>query len=368
MWIYPDQHFPDATAYKAIGKEIFSGKLITNNIYMPLYPIWSYITGLGVGQLLMDILISVASVWLIFSLSLYFFQDRMMALLSAFIASIYPHFIFYSVSGLTEIFFTFLLLLSFLLFYKERIFLAIVISILAVLVKPTFDFLNPVLVVLFVRYVHDGSWKKVIQYLFVYAISYMIIMSPWWMHQHKKYGEFVRLSLGDGIVLYTGNNPLNRSGGGIVGTDVDMSSFNNEKNPVIRNNKMKRVAIEYIASNPDHFVELAGLKFLRFWRLWPYTQHYQQWYVVTAFLLSYGLILFLAIGFMLRSGRRYFRKLVPIFALFSYLTLVHMVTIGSIRYRFPLEPFLIIFASYFLVDVLKNKAQLIQLTNKPTDI
>ena len=55
MWVYPDQHFPDAVAYRTIGEEIFAGKLITNNIYMPLYPIWSYITGQGMIQLLMDI-------------------------------------------------------------------------------------------------------------------------------------------------------------------------------------------------------------------------------------------------------------------------------------------------------------------------
>jgi hypothetical protein len=202
--------------------------------------------------------------------------------------------------------------------------------------------------------VHDGSWKKVTQYLAVYAVSYMVIMSPWWMHQYQKYGEFVRLSLADGIVLYSGNNKLNKTGGGIMGLDVNIDQFANEKNPVIKNNRMKVAAIEYVVQNPDRFIELAGLKFLRFWRLWPHTQFYQQWYVVATSLLSYGLVLFLAISFMLRSGKKYFRKLLPIFAIFGYLTLVHMVTIGSIRYRFPLEPFLIIFAGYLTVDILKK--------------
>jgi len=354
MWIYPDQHFPDAVAYETIGKEIFSGKIVTNHIYMPLYPIWSYITGGGAVQILMDIFVSVINVWLVFLLSFHLFQNRLTALLSATIAAFYPHFIFYSVSGLTEIFFTFLLLLSFLLFYKKRFFLAIVISIMAILVKPTFDLLNPILVVIFIRYVHDGSWKKFARYLSIYAISYMVIMSPWWLHQYQKYGEFVRLSLGDGIVLYSGNNLLNKTGGGIMGLDVNIDQFSNEKNPVIRNNKMKNAAIEYIIQNPAHFSELAGLKFLRFWRLWPHTEHYQQWYVVAASLLSYGVILFLAIGFLFHNMRIYLRKLIPIFTLFGYLTLIHMVTIGSIRYRFPLEPFLIIFASYFFIDITKK--------------
>jgi 4-amino-4-deoxy-L-arabinose transferase-like glycosyltransferase len=358
MWIYPDQHFPDAVAYRTIGKEIFSGDMVTNNIYMPLYPIWSFITGGGIVQVFMDILISVVSVWLVFLLSFGLFKNRLAALISSAIAAIYPHFLFYSVSGLTEVFFTFLLLLTFLLFYKKRFFLAITISILSILVKPTFDFLNPILVIIFVGLVHTCGWKKVIQYLFIYSACYMLIMSPWWMHQYQKYGEFVRLNLGDGIVLYSGNNSLNKTGGGVGresgASDMDLSKFNHFINPVNRNKAMKKEAIDYITNNPGRFIDLAGIKFLRFWRLWPYTDHYQQWYVIAASLLSYGVILFLSVGFIFRHAREHFRKLTPVFVLFTYLTLVHMITIGSIRYRFPLEPFLIIFAGYFIVDILKK--------------
>ena len=193
MWIYPDQHFPDAAAYKAIGEEIFAGKMITNNIYMPLYPMWSYITGGGIVQILMDIVISVISVWLIFLLSFCLFKDRLAAILSSIIAALYPHFLFYSVSGLTEVFYTFLLLLSFLLFYKKKFFMAIIISILALLVRPTFDFLNPILIILFVGFVHASGWRKVVQYLSIYAIAYIVIMSPWWVHQYQKYDEFLEI-------------------------------------------------------------------------------------------------------------------------------------------------------------------------------
>ena len=87
-----------------------------------------------------------------------------------------------------------------------------------------------VLIVLFVGFVHALGWRLVLKYVGIYFIIYLVIMSPWWMHQYQKYGEFVRLNLADGIVLYSGNNPLNKTGGGIVGSDVDMSSFNNEIN------------------------------------------------------------------------------------------------------------------------------------------
>ena len=362
MWLYPDQNFPDSEAYKTIGKEIFSGNIITNNIYMPLYPILSYLTGGGQIQILVDIVISVMSIWLIFLLSMHLFKDRLTALLSASIGAFYPHFLFYSVSGLTEVFYTFLLLLSFVLFYRKMIVWAIIILILALLVRPTFDLLNPIIVILFVILVHKLNWIKVSKYIGIYLFSYIVIMSPWWAHQYFKYDTFVRLNLGDGVVLYAGNNPLNQSGGGINGVDVDESRFIGISDPVDRNKAQKDAAIEYIISNPGRFLEMAGVKFLRFWRLWPYANEYQQWHIVAASLLSYGSILVMAIGFVLRNSKKYFRKTLPIFALFGYLTLVHMVTIGSIRYRFPLEPFLIIFASFFLTDVLKNKNWFVYIT------
>jgi hypothetical protein len=183
-------------------------------------------------------------------------------------------------------------------------------------------------------------------------------MSPWWVYQHDKYGQFVRLTLADGIILYSGNNPMNKTGGGVGNrtgiSDVDLTKFYQISDPIERNNEMKKEAIEYIMANPTHFVKMSAVKFIRFWRLWPFTEHYQQWYIFASSLLSYGVVLALSVGFLLRNTKNNIIKLLPIFALIVYLTLVHMVTIGSIRYRFPLEPFLIIFASQFLFDSMKN--------------
>ena len=354
MWLYPDQNFPDAQAYKTIGQEIFTGKIITNHIYMPLYPILSYVSGGGSFQILLDIIFSVLSIWLMYLTSAFIFKDRIAALSSAAIAAIYPHFVFYSVSGLTEVFYTFLLLLSIFLFYKKYIVLGIIISILGLLVKPSLDFLNPILVFMFVIFVHKMDWRKASKYLGIYFISYIIIMSPWWIHQYQKYDSFVRLSLGDGVVLYTGNNPLNKSGGGINGVDVDETIFNQIDSPIDRNIAQKNEAIKYIIENPIQFVKMSGVKFKRFWRLWPYAEEYTQWYIIFISILSYGVVLLLSLGFLFRNSKKYVEKLSPIFALFVYLTLVHMITIGSIRYRFPLEPFLIIFAGYFFVDIIRD--------------
>ena len=46
-------------------------------------------------------------------------------------------------------------------------------------------------------------------------LVYVALMTPWWAYNYARYGQFVRLNLAGGIVLYTGNNPLNVSGGGV---------------------------------------------------------------------------------------------------------------------------------------------------------
>ena len=357
-YVYPDQNFPDAGAYRTMGIELFSGDLVSNHIYMPLYPILTYMAGSESAQIMIDIILSVIMIYIIYALSMQLFNNKASALIAALISALYPHFIFYSVSGLTETFFTVLLLFSFLSFYKNQFILAIVILALAVLTRPTLDLINPLLVFIFSFFVFQKGNKQSIKYVFVYILVYLTLMTPWWFYQHNKYDDFVRLTLADGIVLYSGNNSMNVTGGGVGRrngvSDADLRIFNNIKDPIERNNAMKADAFNYIIDHPAHFVKMAAIKFVRFWRLWPYTEHYQQWYIVASSLLSYGVVLILSIGFVIKNSKAKFLLLLPIFILIMYLSAVHMVTIGSIRYRFPLEPFLIIFASSYVVDLAKN--------------
>jgi hypothetical protein len=356
--LYPDQNFPDARAYRTMGYQLFNGEVITNHIYMPLYPILTYIAGSITVQILIDILLSTSMVLVIYLLSMELFSNKIGALLAAFIASLYPHFIFYALSGLTETSFTLLLLTSFLFFYKKRIFLAIFLLVLTVLIRPSLDLINPILVLIFSLYFYKLGYLNSFKNVSIYLIIYILIMSPWWIYQHDKYGQFVRLTLADGIILYSGNNPMNKTGGGVGNetgeSDADLTKFNTILDPINRNNEMKKEAIKYISANPFHFIKMSAIKFIRFWRLWPHTEHYQQWYIVASSLFSYGLVLALSVGFVVCNLKNNFKKLLPIFVLVVYLTVVHMVTIGSIRYRFPLEPFLIIFASQFLFDLINK--------------
>ncbi len=221
--------------------------------------------------------------------------------------------------------------------------------VLTILVRPTLDLLAPSLVAGFALLIERASIRQGAYRVAQYACIYLVLMTPWWIDNYLHYGTFVRLDLGAGIVLYSGNNPLNTSGGGVIGdekgSDVDVTAFASITDPVQRNVALERAAWNFIEGHPGRFVELAGIKFVRFWRLWPYAGEYEKPWIIAASILSYGLLLAAAALYLVGAGRRNLRLLAPILLLTVYLTLVHMATIGSIRYRFPLEPFIVMLGS-----------------------
>jgi hypothetical protein len=103
--------------------------------------------------------------------------------------------------------------------------------------------------------------------------------------------------------------------------------------------------MDYIAAEPVGFIERAARKFCRFWNVVPNAEVYSGNVYRIVSVLSFGPVLLLA-AFCVLLWRRTARTLVPIYLLIGYFTLVHMVTIASLRYRLPIEPFLIVMAAY----------------------
>lgn len=348
LFFMPGLAFGDTNAYLEDGRGLFETGQIVNHLYMPLYSVLAYVTGGGTGTKLVDIGLSVVTVVLIRQLSLEIFQRESYALTAALMAAVYPHFLFYSVARLSETLFILLICAAFLAFYRLRFNLGSILLVLAILTRPSADLVAPVLVIGFAAFVHRKTPGQCLAHLGKYLVIYSVLMSPWWVHNYVKYDTFVRLSLGNGPVLYAGNNERNTSGGGVINNkatdDVDYGQFSHIGDPVARNTAMKNAAFRFILDNPGRFFRLSMTKFVRFWRLWPYAPEYRQPHIIVASILSYGSVLMLAILFLIGNLRDHWRVLAPLLIFSGYLTAIHMVTIGSIRYRLPVEPFLIILA------------------------
>ena len=357
--LYPSKVLPDTYTYLKIGEEIFSGKIIQTPLHMPGYGIWmflfNFITQNNYGVIIGDIVVSCLTVYVIYLLSYEIFKKKKISIISALIFALYPFSIFYSISALSETLFVFLLLLSILMFYRNDFFYGSLLIILSIYIKPTPDIFAPFLILIFSLVIKKYSFKKSIFHLCIYYTLYILLLSPWWFHNWKKYDGFVRINLSGGYHLYSGNNIKNKTGGGIGGIDVDhnWSDEDIKYRGIEFHNKFKKEAYNFIKESPKEFVNLTMIKFLRFWQIYPYTDEYKGTIYKLISTLSYGIILILSILFIFNS-KKFLRIISPLLTIIFFTTAIHCITIASIRYRYPIEPILIIFASYTIYKYLKK--------------
>jgi len=364
--------FGDTDIYIRIGNELFDKNsefyingLVSSSVHMPGYPTWIYLLNFlsqnQIGYLTGDIIISGITIYIIYQLSQVIFNDEWVSKISAFIFSIYPFSIFYSISGLSETLYVFLILSSILLFYKNYFFYGSIVIILSIYVKGISDYIAPILILIFSFFVYKDTFKQGLQRFFLYFLTYCVIMSPWWVHNWNKYNKFVRTDLAYGYHMYAGNNFMNKSGGGSGGTDVDNSQIlgyeiRQRWNPsdYIRSDKIfKKEAYNYILEDPNRFLKQYIKKFYRFWSFVPYAKEYKNLtYSIISF-VSFGFIFFLSIIFLLQNFKSYFYKISPLLTFLGIMTAIYTLTIVSLRYRYPIEPIMIIFASFSLKRILK---------------
>ncbi len=354
--------FPDTKTYYEAGQSLFQTGFMQSDITMPLYPIWSYLLGGGRIQKFIEVLVSVMTIWVLARVSFEIFKSKLVQVLTALIMAGYPYLAYYSVTQLTETLFIFLMAISYLLFYRQRCGLAIFVLVFTILLRPTFDFVGPLVVLAFAAVVHHQRGRSLLKSFCHYIVLYLLVMAPWWIHNYSKYDRFVRLNLAEGYVWISGHNPLNQSGGGIQyeegkGGDVDLRPyFENYSDPYERNQAMKKDAFDYIKSDIPHFLKMTGVKFLRFWRLYPYASEFSSPVYVIVSLFSFAPILILALISMAFYTKDVWLRMAPVFLFIAYLTFVHSVTIASLRYRLPLEPFLIMMAAFALKNIISRLA------------
>jgi 4-amino-4-deoxy-L-arabinose transferase-like glycosyltransferase len=354
--VLPDQSaiLGDAIAYRQAGQAFWETGQLGTPYYMPLYPVTIASLGPGWPQMLADIILSTVSVWLIYLLANVMFDDKRVALLAAATAAIYPYLIFYAVVGLSETLFITLVLAAYACWYRDQNVGAAVFAVLAILTRPVFDLVAPVLVVVFAVVVHRQTVRIALRNLLMYAAVYCAMMSPWWLHNYNAYGSFVRLNTGAGLALFSANNPSNQGGGFDINLGVSAAPFDRIANPVERDHAMRDAAFAYMKSDLGRTLWQAVLRFERFWRPWAHAETYSSPLYVLLSVASFAPVLLMAIMFCLLRGISDFRRIAPPLVFIGCLTLVHMVFPGSLRYRLPVEPFLMILAAAGIVDLAKR--------------
>ena len=181
----------------------------------------------------------------------------------------------------------------------------------------------------------------------------LLTLLPWAMRNRSALGEMVWLTTNDGITLYDGWNFDNVTGGSDQGFVTQMPQLG-LMNEVDRNAYLKEKAFDAIRERPGRAVALAVKKAGRTWSPVPLSQQGQPLYVVAGLVHAvplFGLALAgLLSGAMSRAGKALL--LLPA----GYLTLVHMASVGSVRYRLPADPALAVLAGAGVATLLGGVA------------
>jgi len=306
------------------------------------------------GVKLIMAVLSTVTIFLMARLCFSICQDNRAASLAAFICAIYPFFIFYSARVLSETVFLFFMTLFFwLLFDKSRSPLSRGVAAgLMHLTKPIFFYLFP-LIWTWQYMVQKLSFKKVL----LGALTTLVVASPWVIRNYLIFDDLVVNTASSGHILWEGNNPWNNTGG-VSGSfedpDAWLAVVPEGLSELEEDEWKKAEAIAFIKSHPMVFVKNAVRKLKRFWNFWPNSANHQGWIYKLIALGSFGpILLFAMIGTILL--KQYRKELLLMIGVAAYLSALHAVILGSIRYRLPLEPLMIVVASMTLGHLWKKQ-------------
>jgi 4-amino-4-deoxy-L-arabinose transferase-like glycosyltransferase len=187
--------------------------------------------------------------------------------------------------------------------------------------------------------------------LIVSACAFALL--PWTIRNWQVTGHVVPMTLWLGPSLYDGLNPQATG-------DSDMQFFDDEKlmargmSEYEMNRHYTDKALRYALDHPAHSAELALIKLGRFWKPWPNAARFSNWpmrLAVAGFFLPL-LILALRGWYVCRSRTWCWLLTVgPIL----YFSAIHMVFVGSLRYRLPAEYPLAVLAGVALAGLMAGR-------------
>ena len=188
-------------------------------------------------------------------------------------------------------------------------------------------------------------------------------MMPWWIRNGRVTGHFVPTTLQVGASLYDGWNP-HATGASDMSyvpafeaaerkAEAEGVADTRDTFEYRLNQRMRDAAVSWARQNPDAVLRLALVKFVRIWNIWPNEPAFSRPVVRLAVAVTYLPLLILGlVGAYQAIGRGWPYVLCFLPAL--YLTMLHMIFIGSIRYREPAMLGMIVLAAGAAVSIGKR--------------
>jgi len=171
----------------------------------------------------------------------------------------------------------------------------------------------------------------------------LLALLPWALRNHLLLHQWIWTSTNSGITQYDGFNP--RATGGSDQSFVDNMPELSDMNEIERSRYLNSLATRFIREHPWRCVKLTMEKIARLWSPIPLSDQFgsRPLYVVAGLCYSIPLFLLCLIGLFRTGIPRKGKVLLLLPAL--YFTVVHGLSVSSLRYRLPAEPMMAVVAA-----------------------
>lgn len=328
----------------------FDDKYLVHKVVPPLYSLFLalcyYIGGFNILSYFIPQLILSSLTCLL----AYFIADEVFnstaALFAGFAVAFYPDLIFWTSFARPETLFIFLLVLSFLLLIKgnsqKTPFLLYISAIVLGLASLTRITLTPFLPLIFFWQAHffSKNRKESFKAALLMALIIAVVLLPWGIRNYIVFGEFDVLSDEAGALIGS-----IESGEQYSGTEIN-KSYNSHDHLILK-------MFAFIKDNFKVYLKSCWDRFVIFWS--PFT-HVMRPLARVYKGLSWLIIFPAAFWGMIISRKKWKRGTELIIAFIFYYSLLYTMSLMHLNlvYRYPIQPFLCIFASYTFYDIYKR--------------
>jgi len=191
-------------------------------------------------------------------------------------------------------------------------------------------------------------------------LGFAAMMFPWWLRNYWVTGQWVLTTTQAGPTLYDGLHPTATGASDMTFVPQKFNELR-QRMPDTRNIDLElefnrwlaSEALRWAWSHPQRMVKLAVVKFRRLWNPCPNDPGFNVFPINAIVGVGFAVILGLALAGLIKF-RAMSWSLVGCWLPVIYVTVLHMVFVASIRYRWPALPGLIVLSAGFLAVGVKR--------------
>ena len=365
---------PDIWEYDTIALNLLSGKGYTyphlsNNYLFLGYPFYAYFSAAihfitNRNYLTLEIIQALIAAFCIIPLAAVarkIFNEKV-AVIVSLLYSLHPGLIVYTgkIHELTLVV-CFILLISYLAICcepkKHILFIIGALIGFGILLRPTFIFFIPSF---FIYLIVKKRIKKAFLDSLIVILLAILIISPWIYRGYKKYNHFIFITTTSAENFWMGNNPM-ASGSALTKDNRPIFNVQDEEfkekalalNEIDQGYFFRDEAIKYIKAYPLEFFNRTATKFIYFWSFSPQMglEYPASWLIAYKFLYCFLSIFFVLGIYFIFKNYIYINMpaVIFLFSFFLIISIVHSFYYVDGRYRWMMEPLLMIFSSYGIV-------------------